>query len=383
MVRNDLDLQQYLTNGIELFVSDVIRATLKNPKESAFMARFALASRTASKKRRLAEDAGEHIPSFLIASITSRCNLHCAGCYSRCNHATLDAEPVKQLTAEEWAKIFEEADELGVSFILLAGGEPMLRRDVMEAAAKIPSILFPIFTNGTFMDERFFDLFDRCRNLIPIMSIEGEKQITDARRGIGVYDRLISNMDQLYQRGLIFGASVTVTTQNLQEVTSDAFLKKLSDRGCKAVIFVEFVPVTDDSRALAPGDRERETLRKEIERLRNDHSEMVYISFPGDEKNSGGCVAAGRGFFHINSHGGAEPCPFSPYSDINVRDTSLREAMNSRLFRKLRDGGYLLEDHPGGCTLYERREDVERIMAEASTPAGQQTVKREAVVAVS
>lgn len=57
---------------------------------------------------------------------------------------------------------------------------------------------------------------------------------------------------------------------------------------------------------------------------------------------------------------------FSPYSDINVRDTSLREAMNSRLFRKLRDSGYLMEDHPGGCTLNECRADVERIMAEAS-----------------
>ena len=365
MITNEFDLQQYLTSGIERFVSDLIRATLKNPRESAFMAKFALASRTAARKRRAAEDAGEHIPSFLIASITSQCNLHCAGCYSRCNHATVDAEPVRQLTAEEWARVFGEADELGISFILLAGGEPMLRRDVMEAAAKLPNLLFPIFTNGTFMDERYYALFDRCRNLIPIMSIEGEKKITDARRGSGVYDRLISNMDQLCQRGLIFGASVTVTTQNLYEVTSDAFLKKLSDRGCKAVIFVEFVPVTDDSRELAPGDRERETLRKEIERLRNDHPEMVYISFPGDEKSSGGCVAAGRGFFHINSHGGAEPCPFSPYSDINVRDTSLREALDSRLFRELRDGGYLLEDHPGGCTLYERRADVERIMAEA------------------
>jgi hypothetical protein len=40
--------------------------------------------------------------------------------------------------------------------------------------------------------------------------------------------------------------------------------------------------------------------------------------------------------------------------------------MNSRLFRKLRDGGYLMEDHPGGCTLNECRADVERIMAEAS-----------------
>ena len=90
---------------------------------------------------------------------------------------------------------------------------------------------------------------------------------------------------------------------------------------------------------------------------------MVYIAFPGDEKSSGGCVAAGRGFFHINSHGGAEPCPFSPYSDINVRDTSLRAALKSPLFLALQEEGVLLEDHPGGCVLYEKRELVERIMS--------------------
>ena len=356
------DIQEYMTQGVERVVADAIKATLKNPRESVFMARFAAASRAASKKRRKAEDAGEHRPPFLIASITSKCNLHCAGCYSRCNHATVDTEPVRQLTSEEWLRIFDEADELGISFILLAGGEPMLRRDIIEAAGRKPGILFPIFTNGTFMDEKYFDLLDRSRNLIPIMSIEGEKEITDARRGKGIYDRLIANMDELHKRGLIFGASITVTTQNVREVSSDSFLQKLSERGCKAVIFVEFVPVTDDSQELAPTDREREYLKGEIARLRRDHPEMVYISFPGDEKSSGGCVAAGRGFFHINSHGGAEPCPFSPYSDVNVRDTSLRVAMNSRLFRELRDGGYLLEDHPGGCTLYERRADVERIM---------------------
>ena len=359
----EFDLQAYLSKGVEQVVTDAVKATLKDPRESAFMLRFAAASRAASKKRQAAEEKGEHIPSYLIASITSQCNLHCAGCYSRCNHATVDAAPVAQLTTEEWAKIFDEADELGISFVLLAGGEPMLRRDVIEAAGKKPNILFPILTNGTFLDEKYFDLFDRCRNLIPIMSIEGEKAVTDARRGAGIYDKLMANMDEFHRRGLIFGASVTVTTENLREVSSDAFLQKLSDRGCKAVIFVEFVPVTEESRELAPGDGEREYLRGEIERLRRERPGMVYVSFPGDEKDSGGCVAAGRGFFHINSHGGAEPCPFSPYSDINVRDTSLREAMNSRLFRELRDGGYLLEDHAGGCVLYERREQVEKIMA--------------------
>ena len=358
----NFDLQNYLIEGVEGVVKEAIKATLKNPRESAFMLKFAAASRAASKKRRIAEDNGEHIPPFLIASITSKCNLHCAGCYSRCNHATTDAEPVKQLTSDEWLRIFDESDELGISFILLAGGEPMLRRDIIEAAGKKQNILFPIFTNGTFIDEKYYTLFNKCRNLIPIMSIEGDRELTDSRRGSGIYDKLLSNMEEFRKRGLIFGASVTVTTKNCREVTSPEFLGGLSDRGCKAVIFVEYVPVTEESRELAPTDSEREYLMSEIRRLREEHPEMVYIAFPGDEKGSGGCVAAGRGFFHINSHGGAEPCPFSPYSDVNVRNTSLREAIHSPLFTALRSGDLLLDDHDGGCVLYEKRELVEALI---------------------
>ena len=371
VVSEKFDIQEYMTHGVERVVSDAIKVTLKDPRESAFMVKFAAASRTASKRRKKAEDKGEHIPPFLIASITSKCNLHCAGCYSRCNHATVDSEPVAQLTDDEWNRIFKEADDLGISFILLAGGEPMLRRDVITAAAGTPNILFPVFTNGTFIDEKYLELLDKSRNLIPIVSIEGEKEITDARRGEGIYDRLISNMNRLHERGLIFGASVTVTTQNIREVTTEHFLKELSDRGCKAVIFVEFVPVTDDSMELAPGEEEREYLASEISRLRGEHPEMVYISFPGDEKSSGGCVAAGRGFFHINSHGGAEPCPFSPYSDVNIRNTSLKDAMHSPLFTALREGNILMDDHEGGCVLYEKRELVESLLKQSILPLGQ------------
>ena len=365
LMSKDFDIQEYMTKGVERVVADAIRATLKNPHEAAIMAKFALASRAASKKRRTSEDAGEHIPPFLIASITSQCNLHCAGCYSRCNHATTDSQPVSQLTSEEWLRIFDEAQEMGISFILLAGGEPMLRRDIIEAAGRKQGILFPIFTNGTFVDEEYLRLFERCRNLVPVLSIEGGKETTDERRGEGVYDRLISNMEEFRRRGLVFGASVTVTTVNYREVSSDLFLGSLSERGCRAVVFVEYVPVTDESSSLAIGDEEREYLKKEILRLRRDHPEMVYVSFPGDEKNSGGCVAAGRGFFHINSHGGAEPCPFSPYSDVNVKNGSLRDAVRSPLFTALQSGDLLLDDHEGGCVLYEKRDQVEELLAKS------------------
>ena len=357
-----MDIQRYLTEGVENIVKDALRATFRDPRESAFMARFAAASAKASRRRLKYEEEGLHVPSYLIASITSSCNLHCAGCYSRSNHATEDCEPVRQLTNDQWLDIFRQAEELGISFILLAGGEPMLRRDIIRAAGEMQNILFPVFTNGTFIDADYFELFDRCRNLVPVMSLEGDRETTDARRGSGVYDKLAENMEEFSRRGLLFGASVTVTTENLEEVLSDRFVTGLSKRGCKAVFYIEFVPVTAEARHLAPGDAERSRIREGIDRLRETYPETVFVSFPGDEKSSGGCLAAGRGFFHINSHGGAEPCPFSPYSDINVAESSLKEAVNSKLFRELREGGHLMEDHAGGCVLYEKRDLVSSLL---------------------
>ena len=89
---------------------------------------------------------------------------------------------------------------------------------------------------------------------------------------------------------------------------------------------------------------------------------MLLISFPGDELQMDGCLAAGRGFFHINPRGGAEPCPFSPYSDASLRDMPLKDALNSPLFRSLRADGLLTGAHDGGCVLFENRQQVKAML---------------------
>ena len=362
MEHKEFDIGAYLTAGVEKIVKEAVKATLTDPRESAFMAKFALASREASRRRAKAAEDGEHIPPFLIASITSSCNLHCAGCYSRHNHACTDSAPVDQLTGLDWENIFAEAKELGISFILLAGGEPLLRRDVIEAAGEYPEILFPVFTNGTLLNDEYIKLFDRKRNLLPVLSIEGRQEQTDERRGVGVYAGVKAAMERIHKNRLMFGVSVTATTANLREITDGAFLDELRRSGCKVVIYVEYVPVAEESRGLAPGEAERDYLEERLAAIREEYPDMVFLSFPGDEKSTGGCLAAGRGFFHINSHGGAEPCPFSPYSDINVKTASLRQALRSPLFTALKEQNILLEDHSGGCVLFERKETVEAML---------------------
>ena len=356
------DLTGYLTGGVEKIVKGLAKGTAFHPRAGMFMAQFALSSKRAAALRREAEERGEHIPPFLIASVTSLCNLHCAGCYARSLDACVDSTPTEQMTGEDWLRVFTEARDMGVGFILLAGGEPMVRRDVLEAAAQVPEILFPVFTNGTLMTDDMLDLLERKRNLAPVVSIEGGEEETDRRRGRGVWAQVAGAMAKMKKKHILFGASVTVTSENLTEVTSESYLREIADMGCKAVVFVEYVPTEDGTDALALDDAGRETLGRRLDALRQQEDLPVMISFPGDEKSSGGCLAAGRGFFHINSHGGAEPCPFSPYSDISVKEHSLREALQSGLFQALREEGLLMEEHDGGCVLFRQRRQVEALL---------------------
>lgn len=361
-MEENFNIQEYLANGVENILKDAIKTSLKSPKESLFMLKFSKHAKKATKIRQQYNKNGKNIPVFLIASITSSCNLHCTGCYSRANNACNDNAPSNQLSANEWEDIFRQARNIGISFIVLAGGEPLIRRDVIMKAIDFPEILFPVFTNGTMLNDEYFKLFDNNRNLVPIISLEGDEEITDKRRGKGVYSKITESMEFMKENNIFFGISITFTKRNIYSLLSNEFIEILHESGCKIIFFIEYVPLSVDTMDIAPEDKERELLSKEITYLREKYSDMLFMSFPGDEKTSGGCLAAGRGFFHINSHGDAEACPASPYSDMNVNETSILEVLDSKLFRSLQDDGILIDEHKGGCVLFEHKDEVEKIL---------------------
>ena len=399
--QQSFDLPKYLSKAIEHIVADSLRAVFDNPRETAFLTQFSAAAHKAAKTRQKYAAEGERIPPFLIASVTRECNLHCIGCFAHANNKCADgcagagagsgsdagvdsdkdamdvinesagsansdrsAMPASRpMTPEDWDRVFDEAETIGVSFIFLVGGEPMLQRETIRRAGEHSRVLFPIITNGLFLDDDYLQLLDEHRNLLPVISLEGGEQSTDSRRGPGIYQLLQKAMQRLAQRGIPFGVSITATTENIEEITETAFLRGLYERGCKMVLFVEYAATGADDLRLEPTDESRARMEERLAAVREELDRMVILAFPGDEKAYGGCLAAGRGFFHISAEGDAEPCPFAPFSDCNVRDTSVREALRSRLFGRLEERDMLQEDHSGGCALNGKGAEIEKLIA--------------------
>lgn len=353
-----MQLGNWMDESIFNIAKTISRFYLRNAKGRKFLASFVPKLHKASKLREQQENLGVHIPPFLIASISSSCNLHCAGCYARADGQCNDLEDNHEMQRQDWANVFDQSQKLGISFILLAGGEPLLKPELITLAASYRDIVFPVFTNGLLLEGELLTVFEENRNLIPVISIEGNAQQTDARRGKGVSLRVQSVLESLHARKMLFALSLTVTSENLTTVATAAFLEELKSLGCGIVFFVEYVPVEKNTEHLVLSEGQVGFLNTQIARLKKMQQDMVLISFPGDEQKMGGCLAAGRGFFHISNTGAAEPCPFSPFSKYNLKENSLLEVLSSDFFEQVRNISKNAQEHQGGCTLFLHEEEI-------------------------
>ncbi|MBR1770314.1 MAG: radical SAM protein [Bacteroidales bacterium] len=359
------NLENYLSNAIKNIMLDAYKSVIQNPKQALFILNMQKTFAKSVKNRdKILKTENLNIPPFLISSISSSCNLTCKGCYARANNSCKDLghEDKQLMSAEDWRKIFNEASQLGINFNILAGGEPLLRKEVLEAASEIKDMIFPVFTNGTLITETYADFFQKHRNVIPVLSIEGNRTNTDSRRGEGVYGKITSAMEKLKERNVFFGTSITVTTENFDDVTGREFLDNMHSYGSKLIFYVEYVPTSQGTEHLAFKEEHVKQMEVRLDELREKYHDMIFFSFPGDEKVLGGCLAAGRGFFHIGAGGEAEACPFSPYSDRNIRETGLKEALKSPFFEKLRLSKLIGGEHNGGCVLFEHKDEVEKML---------------------
>jgi MoaA/NifB/PqqE/SkfB family radical SAM enzyme len=259
-----------------------------------------------------------------------------------------------------------QARDLGVFFIVLIGGEPLVRPDIMPITKDFPDLIFFVFSNGTLVTEEMARQFRRQKNIVPILSIEGYTTETDGRRGGGVYEKVQEAIRKLRRQNVFFGASVTVTRDNFKAVTKENFVAGLTGFGCKLLLFAEYTPVQPGTDEWVVTNEQRRNLVSILEGFRRKFP-AFFVSSPNDEKAFGGCLAAGRGFVHVSACGDVEPCPFVPYSDVSLRKKTLSEALQSPLLRAIREQDNLLGEAEGGCALWMRREWVYSLLSHEQT----------------
>jgi MoaA/NifB/PqqE/SkfB family radical SAM enzyme len=298
------------------------------------------------------------VPPLLILSVTMKCNLSCVGCYSReyPTHGELGWEGIDRLMTE--------AEELGVGFFVLTGGEPLLLPGLLDLLAKHRNLIFFLFTNGTRIDRDWAGSVAKMDNVIPLLSVEGSQSDTDSRRGAGTYEKVMTAMEYLAEADAFFGFSSMVSRKNFSLLGTDEFLDGMISRGCRMGYFVGYVPCGEKAPLdLVPEAGEQRWFRQRV-RCFQENKRILLIHMPDDEYEiAGSCMAAARGFLHINAQGYVEPCPFAHFATDTVRAVSLREALQSPLFSYIRSRDYLLTKPHLGCALYENRK---KLMAAAA-----------------
>ncbi|MEA4988575.1 MAG: SPASM domain-containing protein, partial [Anaerovorax sp.] len=80
---------------------------------------------------------------------------------------------------------------------------------------------------------------------------------------------------------------------------------------------------------------------------------LFTIDFWNDGEYINGCIAGGRNYLHINANGDIEPCAFIHYSDSNIHENSLLDALRSPLFMEYRKNQPFNGNHLRPCPLLD------------------------------
>lgn len=334
----------------------------KNPKMlSKFMINWVANNILIGKNVRedFARELGVAVPTLILVDPTSACNLRCAGCWAG------EYKKSESLEPELFDRILREAKELGIYWIVLSGGEPFAYKPLLDVISEHPDMGFMAYTNGTLIDEKTADRLADLANFLPVFSLEGWREQTDARRGNGTFDKIMRAMDLLRARGVFFGASVTATRDNVDILFSDDYIDFLVDKGVVLEWCFHYIPIgRNPDTSLMITTEQRAWLARRVPLLRKEKPILI-ADFWNDGEAINGCIAGGRIYFHINASGDVEPCAFAHFAADNIRGKSLKEVLQNPLFKAYQKRQPFHDNHLAPCPIIDQPQALRDMVEES------------------
>ena len=312
------------------------------------------------RKKAQMEKYGCNIPWTILIDPTSACNLHCTGCWAAEYGNKLN------LSYETIDSIINQANDIGTRMFLFSGGEPLVRKeDIIRLCKAHPDSQFMAFTNGTLIDDNFANAMQEVKNFIPAISVEGFEEATDSRRGKGTYKKVLDAMRILRENKLPFGLSCCYTSANVDVIGSEKYFDWMVSNGAKFCWLFTFMPVGVNSPTSLMVSAEQRRKMYDAVRAFRKTKPIFTIDFWNDGEYVKGCVAGGRYYMHINANGDIEPCAFIHYSDSNIRNKSLIEALQSPLFRSYKAHQPYNSNHLRPCPLLDNYGKLSEVVKES------------------
>ena len=261
------------------------------------------------------EKRGRGFPAFLFLSVTNRCNLRCQGCW------VTTTNPAANLSLKTMDAVVLAAKGQGSHFFGILGGEPLLHTEVFDLFRRHPDCYFQLFTNGTLITDEVASTLRALGNVTPLVSVEGDRDASDRRRGgHDVLRRSMDGIERCRRNRLVVGVATSVCQTNIEHILSPGFLDDLVTRGVHYFWPYIYRPVgANPSPDLALTADQILDLRRFLVEQR-ECAPIMLVDAYWDHEGRALCPAA-TGISHlVNPCGDIEPCPVIQFSRDNVTD---------------------------------------------------------------
>lgn len=280
------------------------------------------------------------IPVSGSFELTRKCNFNCKMCYVHCTDTSKDNE----LTTKEWLKIAEDAKKEGMLFLLLTGGEPLLRPDFEKLYSELAKMGFMLSlnTNGSMFSENIFKLFELYPPARVNISLYGGSEETyESLCENKKFNVVVNNIKRLREMHIPVRLNCVFNRYNVADTEKIYAIAKELELIVKPSSYM-YPPLrakgeTGENEArLTPGEAAKNTVlcRKltfSEEQLRAKAEQMQSLYPPEcepDARGDGMRCRAGKSSFWVTFDGKMMPCGMLTEPTVSLKDMSFIDTWN-------------------------------------------------------
>lgn len=276
--------------------------------------------------------------------LTPRCNFNCKMCYVHLSEEE-QRRRGKELSADEWLAIAEKARDAGMVFLLLTGGEPLVRQDFRYLLAELKKmgLMVSVNSNASLINDDWLEFFKSEPPFRFNITLYGASNEAYQRLcGRPAFDRVVKNIRALKEIGIGVKLNVSLTQYNAADMEKIYEIAEELGVPMQLATYM-FPPIRRDEELVGQNDRftaeEAAYYSVEWDKLRFDGEQFQRraeairdgICLPAEDVCDGApgegiMCRAGRSSFWINWQGDMTPCGMMTEPAVSVPELGFDEA---------------------------------------------------------